>query len=93
MQIHLLTKIAAALAGVDEVSRELEAEPDVVRAAAPLPVTDAGHLAGGGHLRRFGMVAVVAGARLDGALCASARNRVGDRCAGDGVQKGGLAAA
>lgn len=93
VQVHLLAQVAAALAGVDKVARELEAEADVVGAAAPLPVADAGHLAGRRHLRRLAVVAVVAGARLDGALGAGARNRVGDRRTGDGVQEGGLAAA
>lgn len=94
VQIHLLAQIASTLAGVHEFARELETEPDVVRAAAPLPVPDAGNAArlmiG---LRRARLVAVVAGAGLDGALAAGSRYRMGHSGAGDGIDEARLTAA
>lgn len=90
MQIHLLAQIPTAFAGVDEFARELEAEPDVVRASAPFPVTYVGHSAAAGHLWRLGVVTVVARARLDRTLGARARYRVRHGGAGDRIEKGGL---
>lgn len=60
MQIHLLPEVASPLAGVDKVPGEFDAEPDVVRAAAPLPVRPLGILR-----LMIELVAVVASARLD----------------------------
>ena len=57
VQVHHVANVAPLLAGVDELARELDAELDVVRAAAPLPVR-----AG------WSALAVVARARLDGSF-------------------------
>lgn len=94
MQIHLLAQIASSLAGVHELARELEAEANVVGAAAPLPIPNAGHAASlmiG--LRWTRLVAVVAGAGLDGALAAGPGYRMGHSRAGDSIDEARLAAA
>lgn len=93
MQIHLFAQIASALAGVHELARELEAEADVVGAAAPLPIPDASHAARLIGLRRARLMAVVTGAGLDGALAASSRYRMGYSCAGNGIDEARLTAA
>lgn len=94
MQIHFLAKIATPLASIDELPGELEPESDVVRAAAPLPVPYTGHAArlmvG---LRGSRLVAIVAGAGLDGTLAAGPGYRVGNRRTGDGIDEASLAAA
>lgn len=88
MQVHLLAQAAPPLAGVDELAGELEPEADVVGAPAPFPVAHAGHLAQHAvRLRRPRLVAVVACARLDRSLAASARDRVSDGRTCDGVDE------
>lgn len=72
MQVHLLPQGPATLSRVDELSGELVAEADVVGAATPLPVSDAG----GGDGPRVGvgaatgLMTVVARAGLDAAFAA-----------------------
>lgn len=60
MQIHLLAEVASPLAGVDKVPGELDAETNVVRAAAPFPVRSLGILR-----LMIELMAVVASAGLD----------------------------
>lgn len=89
VQVHLLPQGSAALSRVHELSGELVAEADVVGAAAPLPVSDAG----GGDGPRVGvgaaagLMAVVARAGLYAALAAGACDRVRHRCTRDGVDE------
>lgn len=81
MQVHHVANVAPLLAGVDELARELDAELDVVRAAAPLPVGS-----------RRSALAVVARARLDGALRAGAGHGVRHRGGHERVDERRLAA-
>lgn len=90
MQVHLLTQRPAALAGVDEFPRELEPEPDVVTAAAPLPVPDSGDRAHAVGLRCPALVRVVTRARLDRSFAAGPRDAVRHGRAGDRVDEGRL---
>lgn len=87
MQVHLFAQRAAPLAGVDKVAGKLEAEADVVTAAAPLPVADARHHAHVVHLRFAVVVRVIASARLDRTFAARPRHTVRYRRAGDRVDK------
>lgn len=95
MQIHLLPDIPPPFSRIDELPGELEAEADVVRAAAPLPVSDPrGAPAGPGPrgLDAPGLVTIVARAGLYAALRTGASHCVRHSGAGDGVDEGGLAA-
>lgn len=89
VQVHLLPQGPATLSRVHELSGELVAEANVVGAAAPLPVSDAG----GGDGPRVGvgaaagLMAVVARAGLYAALAAGACNRVRHRRTRDGVDE------
>lgn len=69
VEVHHVTDVAALLAGVDKLPGELDAELDVVRAAAPFPVGS-----------RRSALAVVASAGLDGSFRAGPRHRMGHRC-------------
>lgn len=95
MQVHLLPQGPATLSRVHELSGELVAEADVVGAAAPLPVSDAG----GGDGPRVGvgaaagLMAVVARAGLYAALAAGACDRVRHCRTRDGVDERGLSTA
>lgn len=93
MEIHFLAEIATTLASVHEFPGELESESDIVRATAPFPIPNSGHAASlVVGLGRSGLVAVVAGAGLDGALAAGPGNGVGHRRTGDGVNEAGFTA-
>lgn len=92
MQIHLLPERPAPLAGIDELPAELDPVTDVVRAAAPFPVADAGHRGVVLCLRPRGMMAVIAGAGLDRALGAGPGDGVRHRRACYRVDKRSLSA-
>lgn len=78
VKVHHGAEVTASLHHVDELARELAAEPDVVAAAAPLPVLAA---------RTSLLVLVVARARAHTTLSARAGHGVRDRRTGDSVDK------
>lgn len=82
VQIHDEAEIASAFGRVDELSRKLVAELDVVRTAAPLPV----------EAVRTTVIPVVACTGLDLALGTGAGDRVGDAGRGERVDEGRLSA-
>lgn len=73
VQVHQEAQIAALLAGIHEFPAEEPPEIDVIAAASPVPIGAAG-----------AAPAIIASARLDGALGAGARHRVRHAGAGDG---------
>jgi len=81
VQVHHVPEVSPFLDHVNEASRELVAELDVVAAAAPLPVLPA--------LRSL-PVLVVARARVQGAFRARPGYGMGDGSAGYGVDEGGF---
>lgn len=82
VQVHFLAQTSTSLSGVDEFARKFESEADVVRAAAPFPISDAGHIVQRGFRRplAFGLMTIIARTWLDAAFGTRSGNGVSDSC-------------
>lgn len=92
MKVHFLSQRLPSFARIDKFPTESESEADVVAATPPFPNSDVGGCSSTRPVRCAVDVRIVAGAGLDGAFCACARDRVRHSCAGDGVNEGGFTA-
>ena len=85
MQVHLLAKVTAALACINELTREPKAVADVVGTATPFPIADASG--------STGLVRVVARTGLNASFAASSRYTMRHRCTRYCVNEGRFPAA